>query len=101
MSDFREATAGLSDDNLTYITETKEFTIIGYCDVWVSELTSGSVKLQIKFPGQGNWRNVPGEEYTEDTFKTIFVSEAGVKGKLVSSSYEIGAYMRLARHMNK
>ena len=95
MSDFIEATISST------ITETEEFTIVGNCDIWVSGLTSGSVKLQIKFPLQGNWRDVPDEEYTEDTFKTIFISEAGVKGKLVGTDASTGTYMRFARHMNK
>ena len=93
MSDFME-------DIIGGVEESEEFTLTGNCDIWVSGITSGSVKLQIKFKGSSIWRDVPYEEYDEDTFKTIFVSESGVKGRLVGVSVNTGVYVRLARFMN-
>ncbi len=81
--------------------ESEELLIVGNCDIWVSELTSGTVKLQIKFPGAGQgWRDVPEEEYTTGTFKTIFISEHGVYGKLLGVANNAGTYVRLARFLN-
>jgi hypothetical protein len=89
------------EDTLSVDGEGSEFSLIGNCDVWISGLTSGSVTLKIKFPRSTTWRDVPDATFTQDTWKTIFISESGVQGKLVGSNNNDGVYVRLARYSNK
>lgn len=90
MSDYRAATlaAGESTDWLV---------VTGQCDLWASEVT-GEVQLELLFPGEQVERSVPGESYSEDTFKTVFVSEYRVKMRLTCVSGT--AYARVARGLN-
>jgi hypothetical protein len=93
MGNYVEATIG-------GVEESGEFVAVGNCDVWVSGLTSGSVKLQVKFPNSSTWRDVPEEEYTADIFKTLFISEHGARFKLVGVSANSGVYIRMAKGLN-
>lgn len=80
---------------------TGAFLVIGMCDLWISGLTSGSVKLQLQFPGDSSWRDVPDGSFTTDTYKTIFISEHGVKCRLTGVSNNAGVYARLGKFLNK
>jgi hypothetical protein len=94
--------ADYMEDTIGGVEASDEFLLVGNCDIWVSGRTSGSVKLQIKFPGAGKiFQDVPGESYAVDTSKTIFISEHGVMGRLVGVSCNAGVYVRLARFLNK
>lgn len=79
----------------------EEFLVVGQCDIWVSNLTGGSVKLQIKFPDESSFRDVPGESYAANIYKTIFISEHGVAVRLVGVGNSADTYVRLARFLNK
>lgn len=90
---FEEATLGADETSGTFL-------IIGNCDIWVSGLTSGTVKLQLLFPRKTTWLDVPDGTYTDDTMKTIFISEDGVRCRLVGVSNNAGVYVRMGRFLN-
>jgi hypothetical protein len=93
--------ADYMEDTITGVEASDELLLVGNCDVWISGITGGSVKLQLKFPGAGQtWRDVPDEEYTADTWKTIFISEHGVFFRLLGVSATGSVYTRLARFLN-
>jgi hypothetical protein len=76
------------------------FQLIGNCDIWVSNLSAGTMTLEIRFPGSSTWRSHPDGAFTEATSKTIFFSENGVMGRFVGASNNADVYVRLARFMN-
>ena len=76
------------------------FLIIGNCDIWVSGLTGGAVQLEVLFPHQTEWLPMPEELYTTSTFKTIFISEDGVRCRLTGVGATGSVYCRLARFLN-
>jgi hypothetical protein len=84
------------------------FVITGQCDIVIEGLTSGSVKFQYKLPpvpgsaaGHANvWTDFPEGEFTADTYKTVFISEHGVTGRLYGNGCNDGVYVRLARYNN-
>jgi hypothetical protein len=92
--------ANYMEDTLATGATSAEFMLIGNCDIWVSGLLAGSVKLQLRFPLSSTWRDVPDGSYTVDTMKTIFISESGVIFRLVGSGNTAGVYVRLARYIN-
>lgn len=94
MSDFVDATLGLNE-------ETAAFMLVGHCDIWISGLTSGDVKLQVLFPNEVAYRDVPSGSFSADTFKNFFISEHGVKAKLVGVSNNAGVYVRMGRFLNR
>lgn len=60
------------------------FLAVGYCDIVISNLTSGSVKLQYKLPPTAvltapAWTDFPDGSFTENVYRTIFFSEHGVQ----------------------
>ena len=83
---------------------TDDFLVVGLCDVIVDGLSSGGVTLQYKLqpstalPSPA-WTTFPEGEFTEDTYKTVFISEHGVKCRLTGVSNNAGVYGRLARHL--
>lgn len=82
------------------------FLTVGYCDIVISGLTSGSVKLQYKLPPTAvltapAWTDFPDGSFTEDAYRTIFVSEHGVQMRLTGVSNNANVYVRLARYINK
>lgn len=88
------------EDTLDVDGTSSEFLVVGNCDIWVSELTTGSVSLELKFPKSNTWRTVPNATYSSDSMDTIFISEHGVKCRFTGSSNNAGVYVRLARFLN-
>jgi len=82
------------------------FLIVGNCDIVVSGLSAGAVKLQYKLPPtavltEPAWTDFPNKSFTADTYSSIFVSEHGVQMRLTGVSNNAGVYVRLARYLNK
>ena len=82
------------------VSETTDFELAGYCDIWILGLTSGSVELQVKFPDEETFRAYPDGLFTSDIANSIFISEKGVMGKLVATATNDGTYLRISRHFN-
>jgi len=84
---------------------TGAFLAVGYCDVSISGLTSGSVKIQYlltpttALPSPA-WTDLPDGSYSADTYTTVFFSEHGVKIRLTGVSNNDGVYCRMARMLN-
>jgi hypothetical protein len=76
------------------------FPLIGKCDIWVNGLLAGSVKLQFLFQGDLTPYDVPDGEFTADTFKTIFVSDEEIRGRLIGVGNTDGVIARLSRFKN-
>jgi len=98
MADFFDAVLGASESSAGY-------NITGHCDFLISGLTSGTVKLQFKHPASTNnatpaWTDFPDGAYTEDTYKTIFVSEHGVRFRFTGVSNNADVYVRFGRWNN-
>ena len=80
--------------------------LVGNCDVVVSGLSAGAVKLQYlltpttALPSPA-WTDFPDGSFTEDIYKTIFVSEHGVQFRFTGVANNAGVYVRLARYLNK
>jgi hypothetical protein len=82
------------------------FIISGNCDVVVEGLTAGSIKLQYKLrPSPLNaspdWKDFPDGSFTEDTFKTLYISSAGVYGRLTSDGGNDGVYVKISREVGR
>jgi hypothetical protein len=67
------------------------------CDIWIIGLTSGAVKIQVKFPGEPSFRDAPSGSYTADVMKTIYQAEHGVRYKMVGVGNNAGVYIRMAK----
>jgi hypothetical protein len=82
------------------------FLAVGYCDVVISGLTSGSVKLQYllkpttALPSPA-WTDMPEGSFSADTYTTLFFSEHGVNLRLTGVSNNDGVYVRMASFVNK
>lgn len=74
----------------------EDFMMRGACDIWVFNLTAGSVKLQVKFKNT-SWMDAPDGSFTEDTMRTIGLSEDQVLFRLVGVGNNTDVYFRLAR----
>ena len=81
--------------------ETEAILLVGYADVHVSGLTSGTVTLMQKFPKSASWVPVASGEFVEAVDKVMQTSEHGVMYKLVADGATDGAYMRLGIFLNK
>ena len=90
MSEFVEATLGVDE-------ESQSLVLVGDCDIYISNLTSGEVSVYIKFPQQTSFRAMSDATFTSDASKTIFFSEHGIEVKLVGNGNNAGVYVRLAR----
>jgi hypothetical protein len=88
------------------------FVVTGQCDLWVSGLTSGTIKFQIKFPpipgstnDDGAWKDFPEGSFSSTDgsshAKTVFISEHGVLGRLYNDGGNSGVYCRIGRWNNK
>lgn len=88
------------DATLAANASTDPLILIGNCDIWIDTLTSGAVKLQIRHGSGGTWKDVPDASYTEDVFKTIFISGDQVYGRLTGVSNSTSVYVRLSRFQN-
>lgn len=80
--------------------------LVGNCDIVISGLTSGSVKLQYLLPPtvalpSPAWTDYPADAFTEDAYKTLFISEHGVQFRLTGVSNNDSVYVRMARYLNK
>jgi len=79
-----------------------KFHVTGYCDVIISGLTSGAVKLQyllhptaaLPIPA---WTDFPEGSFSENTFKTIYLCSHGVYFKFVGVANNAGVYVKIAR----
>ena len=90
---YTQATLGANES-------TDPFILVGTCDIWIDNLNSGAVKLQIRHGAGGSWKDVPDASYTSDVFKTIFISEDQVYGRLTGVSNNAAVYARLGRYLN-
>lgn len=80
--------------------------IVGNCDLVISGLSAGAVKLQYKLPKTAvltvpAWTDFPDGSFTEDVYKTIFISEHGVEMRCLGVANNAGVYIRFARYLNK
>lgn len=85
--------------------ETDDIAVVGQCDILVQGLTSGSVKLQYLPPATEElpapeFSDFPDGEFTEDVYKTIFMSDGRVRFKLVGIGNNDGVYAKIARFHN-
>lgn len=77
------------------------FIVVGSCDLWVFNLTSGTVKFQVAFPeDRSTWYDHPDGAFTADTSKTIFISEDKVQGRFLGVSNNADVYVRVGRTLN-
>ncbi len=81
--------------------ETDSILLVGYADVHVSGLTTGTVTLMQKFPEGSTWIPVADGAFTTSVDKTIQTSEHGVLFKLVANGADEDCYMRLGIYLNK
>ena len=81
--------------------ETDSILLVGYADVHVSGLSTGTVTLYQKFPKGSTWIPVADGAFTGPVDKIMQTSEHGVLYKLVASGADTGAYMRLGIYLNK
>lgn len=89
-----------TDETLGANESSERFMIVGSCDAWIMGLTSGAVNIEVKFPGSSTWTTMPGGSFTEDTLKTIYMSEHGVYFRFTGVSNNAGVYVRFARYKN-
>jgi len=79
-----------------------KFHVTGYCDVIISGLTSGAVKLQyllhptVALPVPA-WTDFPDGSFSTNLFSTIFLSSHGVYFRWVGVSNNAGVYVKIAR----
>ncbi len=97
--------AQLIDKFLEGTDETDPIKLIGYCDIVIQGMTSGTVTLQYKLKKTDiliapTWENHPTGEFTENVSKTIFISDFGNEYKLVSSGTNAETYVRLSYFAN-
>lgn len=90
MSQFVEATLGVDEESPSVL-------LVGDCDIFIQNLTSGEISVYLKFPQQTNFRPMSGATFTQDTASTIFFGEHGIEVKLVGNGNNAGVYVRLAR----
>lgn len=98
MADYVDKVLGLGE-------ETEGFIVVGNCDIQVQGLTSGSVKLQYKSGATPalpvpSYVDFPDAEFTEDTYKTIFMSDNQTRFKLVGVGNNSGVYVKISRFLN-
>lgn len=79
--------------------------VVGQCDILVSGLTGGQVNLQYKLSKTPNlpspdWTDFPEGSFTSDVYKTVFISEHGIKCRLTGVGNNAGVYVRLGRFLN-
>lgn len=84
---------------------TDEISLIGSCDICIQGLTSGSVKLQYKLRKTDiltdpQWVDFPDGSFISDTYTTIFISDYGVKCRLIGVGNNITVYTRLSYKAN-
>lgn len=87
---FTANTLGVNEEGDALILE-------GESDLWIIGLTSGTIQLQVKFPGEAAYKNAPEGTFTADVMKTIGQGEHGVWYKLIGVSNNAGVYVRLAK----
>ncbi len=80
--------------------------LVGYCDLVISNLTAGAVKLQYLLPPTAAlaapaWTDFPDGNFTAPVYKTIFISEHGVQFRFVGVANNADVYVRMARYLNK
>ena len=81
------------------------FLLVGNCDVIVSGLTAGAVKLQyrlsptVALPAPA-WTDFPDGSFSANVYQTIFISDHGVIFRLVGVANNAGVYVRMAKFMN-
>ena len=98
------ARVGVVDANLGATDSTDAIVINGQCDVLIQGLTGGSVKLQYRLGPTDvltapAWQDFPGGSFSEDVYKTVFISEDQVWLRLTGVSAAGTPYVRLARHL--
>lgn len=94
------------DDVLGVGDSSPSMLLVGKCDLIISGLSSGAVKLQYLLTpttalAAPAWTDFPDGSFTEDIYKTIFVSEHGVQFRFTGVANNAGVYVRLARYLNK
>jgi hypothetical protein len=77
---------------------------VGQCDIIVQGLSEGAVKLQYLLPKtvaltSPAWVDFPDGSFIVDTYKTIFISEHGVKLRLTGVSNNDTVYVKIAKHL--
>jgi hypothetical protein len=75
--------------------------LYGNCDVLISGLLTGAVKMQVLLPGETTWIDAPGINFTESVWKTLYISEHGVRARLVGVANTAGVYYRISRELAK
>lgn len=81
---------------------TSAFLVRGDCDIIVTGLTAGLVKLQFKLPKTAElitptWIDFPGGTFNTNVAKTIFMAGDQVKFKLVGVGNNAGVYCKISR----
>lgn len=84
---------------------TDEIYLIGNCDICIQDLSAGSVKLQYKLRKTDvltdpQWTDFPEGSFVSNTFTTVFISDYGVKCRLVGVGNNVGVYVRLSYKAN-
>jgi len=92
-----------TDKTLGANESTNSIFLSGSCDLLVQGLTSGTVKLQYLLPASTenaspSWEDFPDGAFTEDVYKTLFISETKIQFRLTGVSNNAGVYVRLGRY---
>lgn len=96
----------LVDKFLSGADETDSIKLVGNCDIIIQGMESGSVTLQYKLKKTDvlvspTWEIHPNGIFTENTAKTVFISDYGNRYKLVSVDTNAETYARLSYFINK
>jgi len=96
----------LVDKFLDGTDETDPIKLVGYCDIIIQGMESGTVTLQYKLKktdvlDSPEWFPHPNGIFTEDTAKTVFISDYGNQYKLTSVGTNAETYARLSYFINK
>lgn len=81
-----------------------DFLVNGYCDIVVSGLTAGAVKMQYMLSKTTalpvpTWTDFPDGSFTTDVFNTVFISADDVRVKMVGVANNAGVYVRITKHL--
>jgi hypothetical protein len=88
---FLKATLGAGESS-------RYFLVNGNCDILISGLTAGSVKLEALFQGEVAPIDLPGGSFNADIFETIFISEDQVRLRFTGVGNNAGVVVRFGRY---
>ena len=90
--DFKLGTDGTSESVM----------VSGTVDVWIFDLSAGSITMQVLFPassvsGEPTWRDFPSGSFSSPMGKTLYIGEEQVRIRFVGTGNTDGSYIRVGR----